>query len=42
MKLFDTQIRKNAKYFPYFENYIGVLDNIYLPAYISVPLVSFY
>lgn len=42
IEYFNTWIGKDTKYFLYFENYICALDGIYLPAYISALLATFY
>lgn len=41
-ELLDNYITNNIKYFPYFKNYLGVLNDIYLLAYLPSTLISPY
>lgn len=42
-KLFDSCITDDAKYFPYFKHYLGILEDIYLSAHLPstiAPLIT--
>lgn len=41
-ELLDSRIVNNTKYFPYFENCLGLLDGTYLLAHLSITITPLY